>query len=64
MNGDMSCGAESAIGVVRGAVGVGVCDLNGPQDCNQEDADQRKEDSPGMIGAMALDCMTHIGQMF
>jgi len=53
MNGDVCRGAESAIGVVRGAVAVGMSDLYRAQDCDQKDADQRKENSPGRGGAIS-----------
>jgi hypothetical protein len=64
MNGDVSCGAESAISVVRGAVGVSVRDLHGAKGGDQKDTEQRKEDSPGMVGAKSLACVTHIRQLW
>jgi hypothetical protein len=60
LNGDVGCGAESAICVIRGAVGVSVRDLHRAQGGDQKDAEQRKEDSPGMVCAMSLACVTHI----
>ena len=62
MNGDVGRGAESAIGVVRGAVSVGVRDLYRAQGCDQKDTEQREENSPGMIGAKSLVGMSHIGK--
>ena len=59
MNGDVGRGAESAIGVVRGAVSVGVRDLYRAQDGDQKDAEQREEDSPGMVCAMLSVVSTH-----
>jgi hypothetical protein len=60
MNGDMGRRAESAIRVVRGAVSVGMRDLYRAQGDDQKNAEQREEDSPGMVGAMSLACVTHI----
>jgi hypothetical protein len=60
MNGDVGSRAESAIRVVRGAVSVGVRDLYSAQCGDQKDTNQRKEDSPGMVGAKSLVCVTHI----
>ena len=59
MDGDVGRGAESAVGVVRRAVGVGVRDLHCSQDDNQKDADERKENSPGTTGAMLSVVSTH-----
>ena len=64
LNGDVGCGAESAIGVIRGAVGVSVRDLHRAQGGDQKDAEQREEDSPGMVGAMSPVCVTHIRQFY
>ena len=59
MNGDVGRGAESAVCVVRGAVGMGVRDLHSAQNDNQKDADQREEDSPGCIAARLSVGSTH-----
>jgi len=64
MNSDVGRGAERAIGVIGAAVVVGVRDLNGAQSDDQKDAEQRKEDSPGMAGAISPICETHISQIF
>jgi hypothetical protein len=64
MNADVGCGAESAICVVRGAVAVGMSDLHGAQDDDQKDADEREENSPGMVSALSLACVTHIKQLY
>ena len=60
MNGDMGRGTECAISVVRGAVSVGVRNLYSSQGGDQKDAKQREEESPRMVGAMSLACVTHI----
>ncbi len=59
LNGDVGCGAESAVGVVCGAVGVGVRDLDCAEGGDQKDAEQRKEDSPGSIDARQSVVSTH-----
>jgi hypothetical protein len=41
MNGDVGRGAESAVGVIGCAVGMGVRRLHGAQNDNQKDADER-----------------------
>jgi hypothetical protein len=64
MNGDVGRGAERAIGMVRGTVSMRVRDLYRPQYSDQEDAEEREENSPGMVCALSLACMTHIRQMF
>jgi hypothetical protein len=51
MNSDVGGGAESAVGVGFVAVGVGVRDLNGAEDDDQQDTEEREEDSPGSFGA-------------
>src|ERR1035437_5750936 len=51
MNGDVGRGAESAVGVGYVAVSVGVRDLDGAEDDDQQDAKEREEDSPGRSGA-------------
>ena len=51
MNGDVGRGAESAVGVGYVAVSVGVRDLNGAEDDDQQDTEEREEDSPGSFGA-------------
>jgi len=62
LNRDVGRGAESAIRVVCVAVRVGMRDLYSPQDGDQKDADERKEDSPGIAGANSSVCVTHIRQ--
>ena len=59
MNGDVGRGAEGAVCVVRGAIGVGVRDLHCAQNDNQEDADEREEDSPGSSGVCLSVVSTH-----
>ena len=59
MNGDVGGGAESAVGVGFVAVSVGVRDLNGAEDDDQQDAEEREEDSPGRIGARLSVVSTH-----
>ncbi len=59
LNGDVGRGAESAIGVVRLAVGMGVRNLHDSQDDDQKDADEREEGSPRMVGVMSLVSTTH-----
>jgi hypothetical protein len=56
--GDVGGGAESAVCVV-GAVGVGVRDLNGAEDDDQQDTEEREEDSPGSFGARLSVVSTH-----
>ena len=53
MNGDVGRSAESAVCVVRAAVGVSVCDLYRAKGGDQQDAEQRKENSPGRGGAIS-----------
>ena len=60
MNGNVGRSAESAISVARSAIGMSVRDLHGAKDGDQKYTEQRKEDSPGMVGAMSLSCVTHI----
>ncbi len=59
MNGDVGRGAEGAVCVVRGAVGMGVRDLHCAQNDNQKDAEEREESSPGCIGARLSVVSTH-----
>jgi len=59
MNGDVGRGAESAVGVGYVAVSVGVCNLNGAEDDDQQYAEEREENSPGRIGARLSVVSTH-----
>jgi len=64
MNSDVGGGAESAVGVGFVAVGVGVRDLNGAEDDDQQDTEEREEDSPGSFGARAAEFFTHTIQLY
>jgi len=64
MNGDVGRGAESAVGVDYVAVIVGVRDLDGAEDDDQQDAKEREEDSPGRFGARAADFFTHTIELY
>jgi hypothetical protein len=59
MNGDVGGGAESTVGVGFVAVIVGVRDLHGAEDDDQQDTEEREEDSPGRIGARLSIVSTH-----
>jgi hypothetical protein len=59
MNGDVGRGAEGAVCVVRGAVGMSVRDLHCAQNHNQKNADQREENSPWCIAARLSVGSTH-----
>jgi hypothetical protein len=58
MNGNVGGGAESAIGV-GAAVGVGVRNLNGAQNDDHQDTEQREENSPWSFGACLSVVSTH-----
>ena len=51
MNGNVGRCAESAVGVIGCAIGVGVRDLHGAQDDDHQHTEKREEDSPRSIGA-------------
>ena len=59
MTGDVGRGTESAVGVGFVAASVGVRDLNGAKDDDQQDAEEREENSPGRIGARLSVVSTH-----
>jgi hypothetical protein len=59
MDGDVGGGAESAVGVCFVAVGVAVRNLDGAEDNDQKNAEEREEDSPGRIGARLSVVSTH-----
>ena len=58
--GCMGGGAQRAVGVTGGAIGMDVGDLCGPGNHDQKDAEQREEESPRALRALSGVPAAHI----
>ncbi len=59
MHGDMGSDAKRAVRV-GGGVGMGVGDLCGARNHNQQNADEREEDSPGASRTRSVASQSHL----
>jgi hypothetical protein len=64
MHGNVGCGAERTVRMVRGAVRMGVRHLHRAQHSHQQDTEDREENSPRPTRAVSAVPGTHISRLY